>query len=81
MDYFITFQKRQKFRNLKFVFLTLSNGFAIFLFSIYLEIEELHFWILDRFLRKNIILREIEEKNFILLEDINDYIDYPNENS
>ena len=81
VDYFITFQKRQKFRNLKFVFLTLSNGFAIFLFSIYLEIVELHFWKLDRFLRKNIILREIEEKNFILLEDINDDIDYPNENS
>ena len=55
--------------------MTISNGLALILFSIYFEIVELHFLKLDRFLRRNIIQREIAEKSFILLKDINDDTD------
>ena len=75
VDYIITFPIRQLYRNLKFFFRIFSNVISIFLCGIYLEIIELHFWNLDQFLRRNIIKREIEEKNFILLEDINNDID------
>ena len=75
VDYSITFDKENIYRNLKFACIILSNGLCILLYGIYLEIIELHFCELDRFLRRNIIKREIEDKKFILLEEINDDID------
>ena len=75
VDYAIIFDKENIYRNLKFACIILSNGICMLLYGIYLEIIELHFCELDRFLRRNIIKREIEDKNFILLEEINDDID------
>ena len=75
VDYSITFDKENIYRNLKFACIILSNGLCILLYGIYLEIIELHFCELDRFLRRYIIKREIEDKKFILLEEINDDID------
>ena len=53
----------------------LSNGLCILFFGIYLEIIELHFCNLDQFLRRYIIKREMEDKNFIRLAEITDDMD------
>ena len=75
VDYIITFPISQRNRNLKFMCRIFANVISIFLCGIYLEIIELNFWNLDQFLRRSIIKRENDEKNFILLEDINNDID------
>ena len=49
-----------------------SSAFAIILSSIYLEIIELHFCYLDRHLRRNITIREEDEKQK-MMHNIEDY--------
>ena len=75
VDYTLSLTEKNKYRDLKLAFMLLSNGLCILFYGIYLEIIELHFCELDRFLRRYIIKREIEDKKFILLEEINDDID------
>ena len=62
IDYCINFPITNLYRNLKFSCQVCSNVIAIFLSCIYLEILELHFCSLDRYLRRFIIKREQEEK-------------------
>ena len=68
IDYSITFPITNKYRNSKFICVIISNGLSIILCSIHLEIIELHFCNCDVFLRKNIIKREIQDKNGILMQ-------------
>ena len=68
IDYCITFRIAKLYRNLKFACQVCSNAIADFLCSIYFEIIELHFCNLDRHLKREIIIREEDEKPKILQE-------------
>jgi len=70
IDYCLTYSITNKYRDAKFACQIISNGMSDILCGIYLEIIELHFCGLDKFLRRYIIKREIEDKNKILLKDI-----------
>ena len=52
--------------------MVLNNALCITLSLIYFEIVELHFCGLDRFLRKNILNREYQDKHNILVYNVND---------
>ena len=75
IDYILTLKEKNPNRDLKLAFMLLSNGLCILFFGIYLEIIELHFCNLDQFLRRYIIKREMEDKNFIQLAEITDDMD------
>ena len=70
IDYSITFSQTNKYRDAKFAFVILCDGISIILCSIHLEIIELHFCGLDQYLRRYITKREIQDKSFIVLQDI-----------
>ena len=54
-------------RHLKFALRIFNNLISIILSLIYFEIIELHFCALDRYLRRNILNREIQDKQILLL--------------
>jgi hypothetical protein len=56
---------------LKFSCQFCSNTIAVFLCSIYLEINELHFCSLDRYLKRFIIER-VQEEKIVLLKDLSE---------
>ena len=61
---------RDVLRTIIFIFATLSDLICVLCCSIYLEIFELHFHDLDKDIRRNIILRGIEEnKSTELIEE------------
>ena len=70
IDYSLTYSITNKYRDAKFACQIISNGMSDILCGIYLEIIELHFCDLDKFLRRHIINRGIQDKNKILLKDI-----------
>ena len=72
IDYSITYPITNKYRNEKFICILISNSLSVILCSIHLEIIELHFCGCDIFLRKNIIKREIQDKNGILMQAYNE---------
>ena len=61
--YSLTYSITNKYRDAKFACQIISNGMSDILCGIYLEIIELHFCGLDKFLRRYIIKREKEDKN------------------
>ena len=61
IDFFVTFYKTNKMSNIRCLIEISSDLICIFCCSIYLEIIELHFCDLDQNIRKNIILRGLEE--------------------
>ena len=70
IDFCITLDKANLFSIIRFIFATLSDLICVLCCSIYLEIFELHFHDLDKDIRRNIILRGIEEnKSTQLIEE------------
>ena len=57
-----------------------SNTIAVFLCSIYLEILELHFCSLDRYL-KRLIIERVKEEKIVLLKDLNEDENSENDNA
>ena len=74
IDYCLTYKLADSYRNSKLACKICSNIIAIILSSIYLEIIELHFCYLDRHLRRNITIREEDEKQK-LMHDIDESLD------
>ena len=63
----MTYSKTNLYRNLKLACQVSSNTISIFLMCIYLEIIELHFCDLDKYIRKKILERESEDTNLVYL--------------
>ena len=61
IDFCLTVNKSNLYRNIKFCFQVTSNTVSVLLCCVYLEIFELHFFDLDKYIRKNIIKRERRE--------------------
>ena len=68
IDYFLTLNKANVNRHVKFAFKIFNNGVCIVLSLIYFELIELHFCGLDQYLRRNILKREILDKQFLLYD-------------
>ena len=66
IDYFVTFNKANPYRNIKFFLQVTSNTVSVIFCSIYLEIIELHFYNLDKNIKRNIIIREEMDKKSLL---------------
>ena len=79
IDYSLTIKQSNEYRDLKFTCNIISYSLSVILSSIHLEMIELHFCHCDRFLRRYIIKREIEDKSFIITYDINDINDEASE--
>ena len=75
IDYSMTFSLTNEYNDTKFALQVLANSICIILCLIYLEIIELHFCNLDRFLRRYIMKREFSDKSLIVLEEISDEAD------
>ena len=71
IDFIITYNITNKYRNYKFINMILSNFISIFFCMIYFEIIELHFCGFDRYIKKNIIKRTVSDKDMILLKEFN----------
>ena len=70
IDYFLTIKKANLYRNIKFSFQITSNTVSVLVCCVYLEIFELHFCNLDRYIRSSIIMREkIDKISLIELKD------------
>ena len=72
IDYPITHSMTNKYRDFKFICNITSDTISVILSLIHLEIIEIHFCHCNRFLRRYIIKREIEDKSFIVTYNIND---------
>ena len=81
IDYGMTFSLTNEYNDTKFALLLLCDSNCVFLCLIYLEIIELHFCNLDRFLRRYIMKREFSDKSFIVMEEISDKTDESKERS
>ena len=79
IDYCITYSITTYYRDIKFVCQLISNGISIFTCGVYLEIFELHFFDLDKFLRRYIIKRQEQEKKKIMINDANDDLEEASE--
>lgn len=66
IDYCITYSKTNSFRNIKFWIQVISNSISVLICCIYLEIFELHFCGLDKYIRKSILEREEKERKSIV---------------
>ena len=62
IDFLVTLEKANKLNNIRFVLATLSDLICVLCCSIYLEIVELNFCDLNKNIRRNIMLRGLEEQ-------------------
>ena len=73
LDFFLSLSKKNIFYIIRFIIATLSDLTGIICFLVYLEIIELHFYDLDKNIKKNIIIRgERESFSELMINSNND---------